>query len=404
MSICRKCGEEILFRYIDGVLRPLHAYGTPCGERSPYSDQSLKRSDHTRCPQCQKMVFLVHHNGGRVWLDELGWPWPKHSCFDSGASRSPANSSSVPDWRRATQPTEAYDRTARAIRRCEFCDASVKLIRYAHHLATCKSAKRTIPVTDAQFRPRHPCRKCEFCNSMVRLDHYSAHVTKVHKTGNPVAATEIASAPIGQSVTAQSQVAVDNQNTGQRATSLSAAILPTSDEPVLTRCEFCKAKVKPSRLENHLRKAHSKFSDTHARRLCGKCHSIVDANLYDEHLRDKHGTTPHPAPSSKTPVAPDRDTPKSQSPGTTVEASPYPPGWFIDGRKRISTGGPPRQGTAKGITQSARAHPTPPSKPPIKPPKNKKKKHGAKKKGKKTQQSKTRFRRRLLQGGLRSPR
>src|ERR1039458_521988 len=44
---------------------------------------SLKRSVHIRCPRCPQMVYLVRHNGGSVWLDELGWPWPKHGCFDS---------------------------------------------------------------------------------------------------------------------------------------------------------------------------------------------------------------------------------------------------------------------------------------------------------------------------------
>lgn len=33
------------------------------------------------CPQCGASVFFVRHNGGSVWLDDLGWPWPKHSCF-----------------------------------------------------------------------------------------------------------------------------------------------------------------------------------------------------------------------------------------------------------------------------------------------------------------------------------
>jgi hypothetical protein len=27
-------------------------------------------------------VFFIRHNGGSVWVDELGWPWPKHACFD----------------------------------------------------------------------------------------------------------------------------------------------------------------------------------------------------------------------------------------------------------------------------------------------------------------------------------
>lgn len=26
-------------------------------------------------------MFFVRHNGGSVWFDELGWPWPVHPCF-----------------------------------------------------------------------------------------------------------------------------------------------------------------------------------------------------------------------------------------------------------------------------------------------------------------------------------
>lgn len=35
------------------------------------------------CPRCGGPVYFVRHNGGSVWLDELGWPWPKHACFVS---------------------------------------------------------------------------------------------------------------------------------------------------------------------------------------------------------------------------------------------------------------------------------------------------------------------------------
>lgn len=35
------------------------------------------------CPNCGRDVFFVRHNGGSVWLDDLGYPWPKHSCFDN---------------------------------------------------------------------------------------------------------------------------------------------------------------------------------------------------------------------------------------------------------------------------------------------------------------------------------
>ena len=43
----------------------------------------------TNCPKCSSPVFFIRHNGGSIWVDSLGWPWPKHSCFDDGA---------VPSW------------------------------------------------------------------------------------------------------------------------------------------------------------------------------------------------------------------------------------------------------------------------------------------------------------------
>jgi len=35
----------------------------------------------TSCPQCEADVFFLRHNGGSVWLDEMGYPWPRHGCF-----------------------------------------------------------------------------------------------------------------------------------------------------------------------------------------------------------------------------------------------------------------------------------------------------------------------------------
>lgn len=37
----------------------------------------------TCCPECKEPVFFIRHNGGSLWVDQLGWPWEKHSpCFD----------------------------------------------------------------------------------------------------------------------------------------------------------------------------------------------------------------------------------------------------------------------------------------------------------------------------------
>lgn len=33
-------------------------------------------------------MFFVRHNGGSVWLNELGWPWEKHGCFEGKVQTS----------------------------------------------------------------------------------------------------------------------------------------------------------------------------------------------------------------------------------------------------------------------------------------------------------------------------
>ncbi len=41
----------------------------------------------TSCPICKKLVFFLRHNGGSAWFDDLGVPWPKHSCFDRAGGK-----------------------------------------------------------------------------------------------------------------------------------------------------------------------------------------------------------------------------------------------------------------------------------------------------------------------------
>lgn len=96
MATCNQCGEEIEFRYIGGRCVPIHqGGGWHCGSWSEpdYSTPAPRVSrsgewrerDFTRpthCPTCGADVFFIRHNGGSVWVDELGWPWPKHGCFD----------------------------------------------------------------------------------------------------------------------------------------------------------------------------------------------------------------------------------------------------------------------------------------------------------------------------------
>jgi hypothetical protein len=56
------------------------------GALTSYRYESSDFCRATTCPECGAEVFFIRHNGGSVWVDELGWPWPKHGCFDESSS------------------------------------------------------------------------------------------------------------------------------------------------------------------------------------------------------------------------------------------------------------------------------------------------------------------------------
>ena len=77
---------------------PRHDHTQPCsccfcaggngggqgGSTRTYYLWEHSNEDFTRestCPHCSESVFFVRHNGGSVWFDHLGPPWPKHGCF-----------------------------------------------------------------------------------------------------------------------------------------------------------------------------------------------------------------------------------------------------------------------------------------------------------------------------------
>ena len=92
VPICDHCGDEIEFRWVGGVVRPIHVNGGWCSGGSE-RDSSRARSSfdtaqsyldpNARCPVCGALVFFYRspHNG-RVFFDDVGWPWPKHPCTD----------------------------------------------------------------------------------------------------------------------------------------------------------------------------------------------------------------------------------------------------------------------------------------------------------------------------------
>lgn len=72
--------------------------GSKADERS-YTDPNA------RCPVCRQAVFFYRSpNGGRVFFDELGPPWPKHPCTDNPRVSIPRFDGairSVPTWKKA---------------------------------------------------------------------------------------------------------------------------------------------------------------------------------------------------------------------------------------------------------------------------------------------------------------
>jgi hypothetical protein len=56
---------------------------------------------HARCPVCGDGVFFYQSPyGGRVFFDELGPPWPKHSCTDKRLANSSIFAPIIPSRRR----------------------------------------------------------------------------------------------------------------------------------------------------------------------------------------------------------------------------------------------------------------------------------------------------------------
>lgn len=113
---------ETIFRYIDGVLRPIKVSNIKAGKQSVTTvnqhhqipKQQLAagyyRTPHAftipnaTCQVCGAKVFYYEHpNGARVLFDQLGPPWPKHPCYEAGQAFkhnviSQATTSSVQSW------------------------------------------------------------------------------------------------------------------------------------------------------------------------------------------------------------------------------------------------------------------------------------------------------------------
>lgn len=103
MPTCDRCGDEIEFRYLDGRRTPIHINGGPCtgfdgksrtSSTKPFGAIESYVNPNAHCPVCgAKVYFYKSPLGGRVFFDDVGWPWPKHGCTDNPrAQRDPLQS------------------------------------------------------------------------------------------------------------------------------------------------------------------------------------------------------------------------------------------------------------------------------------------------------------------------
>lgn len=104
MPKCSNCGGEIIFRYMDGLCTPIHLSGGCFGYNQSASKPRKKKKKQKKepkfqvaynnytsfinpnasCPVCGEQVFFYQSkDGGRVFFDEIGPPWPKHPCTDN---------------------------------------------------------------------------------------------------------------------------------------------------------------------------------------------------------------------------------------------------------------------------------------------------------------------------------
>jgi hypothetical protein len=236
------------------------------------------------------MVYYVEHNGGSVWFNELGPPWPKHPCFDGESKRANVQSQLETP---SAQATEAYDRTARASKRCEFCAATLKLTHHAAHLKS-KHDKITTAHNFTQHKAKH--RKLTDDSLVSKKD--SKKLRKVPPTSIPKAskvkkpqpalseakdlpATKVPArrphaSPGHPMIATQSPFdlpIVDDRNikgtlppakldglgvVAPREPSLPSEAAIVLDKQGRRRCEFCTANVRPYNYKRHLAKEHGK--------------------------------------------------------------------------------------------------------------------------------------------------
>jgi len=194
---CRFCGGTLRFRLIDGTVRPLRGTCScpqPGGPTKPLLQD--KFCWRTECRFCgRRPVFFVRHNGGSVFFDELGYPWPKHDCLhgdDSVLERIRRSVKNIPGIRAADlyQVLESnYVPSARVLavrlrdtngRRTIWHIAQFEALSAAigSIVALCRTAMVLIDGSGHVLQVNGPMVRCRRCNRWFRRSESFGHVCR----------------------------------------------------------------------------------------------------------------------------------------------------------------------------------------------------------------------------------
>ena len=184
---CKFCGGTVRYRVVGGITRPLRGTCScpdPGGPTKPWHEDDFCR--RTECRVCgQKPIYFVRHNGGTVFFDHLGQPWPKHKCLigdDSflalirGATKK-ANGIRNPDLYQVVGSEYLPTLKLLALRlrdtngrrtlwhRPEFNDIGLAA---GEAVAICRTAMLLIDDSGEIFRIDGPMVRCQRCNRWFR--------------------------------------------------------------------------------------------------------------------------------------------------------------------------------------------------------------------------------------------
>lgn len=91
----------LIFRKINGKIVPLQVnsihQNTKVGLIKELKSNQSSAIGKTTCPICNAPVYFLRANGGCFWVEELGYPWEKHSCMSNTIKEKDKKNKYIPN-------------------------------------------------------------------------------------------------------------------------------------------------------------------------------------------------------------------------------------------------------------------------------------------------------------------